>query len=140
MVSSTTTEWTVGSSQYNEVNRTQLIIRNMSRLRRIVTGSNCFGSVRLFELNGLFELENVVIGQKSFTIEKTGDIWNSKRTDGTCRIKNCPKLVSIQIGVYSFGDYSSSFELSNLPSLQSIDIGGSCFLWAPVFSLTRLID
>ena len=31
-------------------------------------------------------------------------------------------------------------ELNNLPSLQSIDIGYSCFFYAPSFSLTGLID
>ena len=86
------------------------------------------------------ELESVVIGKESFTYAKTKEeIWNSKRTDGSYRIVNCPKLKSIQIGYHSFGDYHS-FELNNLPSLQSIDIGGYCFYYAPSFSLTGLID
>ena len=109
-------------------------------LKRIVIGGNCFGSVRVFELDGLSELESVVIGKKSFTYAKTDDdIWNNKRTDGVCRIVNCPKLKSIQIGNYSFSDYHS-FELNNLPSLQSIDLGNNCFHYAPSFSLTGLFD
>ena len=87
----------------------------------------------MFELDGLNELESVVIGQQSFRI------GSFERNDGSYRIVNCPKLKSIQIGHHSFGDYHS-FELNNLPSLQSIDIGGWCFRWAPSFSLTGLID
>ena len=111
----------------------------MHSLKRIVIGNECFGKVRVFELNGLDELESVVIGKESFTYAKTKEIWYSERSDGDCRIVNCPKLKSIQIGYETFEDYHS-FELSNLPSLQSIDIGGWCFYWTPSFSLTGLID
>ena len=95
-------------------------------------GDECFGKVRVFELDGLSELESVVIGQKSFRIS------GSERNDGSCRIVNCPNLISIQIGDRSFNDYRS-FELSNLPSLQSIDIGQDCFEYTPLFSLTSTI-
>ena len=141
MIPSAATEWVVGNGQYNEVSRTQLRLRKVNRLKRIVIGDDCFGKVRLLELDGLIELESVVIGQKSFTYAKTNDdIWyHVTRTDGSYRIVNCPKLKSIQIGFHSFGDYHS-FELNNLPSLQSIDIGQNCFHWAPSFSLTGLID
>ena len=109
-------------------------IANNQKLKRIVIGDNCFGKVREFELNGLDELESVVVGQKSFRIG--GD----ERSDGSYRIVNCPKLKSIQIGNESFTDYHS-FELNNLPSLQSIDMGNwGCFYWTPSFSLTSVID
>ena len=108
-------------------------IANNQELKRIVIGNDCFGKVREFELNGLSELESVVIGQESFRINLF------ERNDGSYRIVNCPKLKSIQIGYDSFWDYHS-FELNNLPSLQSIDIGDSCFHYAPSFSLTGLID
>ena len=87
----------------------------------------------MFELDGLSELESVVIGQQSFRI------GGSERSDGSYRIVNCPKLKSIQIGDESFR-YYQTFELNNLPSLQSIDIGKYCFYYAPSFSLTGLID
>ena len=89
--------------------------------------------VRLFELDGLSELESFEIGERSFRIT------DFRRSDGSCRIVNCPKLKTIQIGNQSFGDYHS-FELKNLPSLQSIDVGSSVFSWTPIFSLTGLID
>ena len=105
----------------------------MHSLKRIVIGDRCFGKVRVFELDGLGELESVLIGGNSFRI----DIYI--RMDGSYRIVNCPRLKSIQIGDYSFYDYHS-FELNNLPSLQSIVLGDHSFNWAPSFSLTGLID
>ena len=133
MIPSTATEWVVGNGQYNEVNRTQLRLRSMIRLKQIVIGDNCFGKVRVVELDGLIELESVVIGQKSFMIS------DNERSDGSCRIVNCPNLKSLRIGGTSFQEYHS-FELNNLPSLQSIDIGEYCFYYAPSFSLIGLID
>ena len=107
-------------------------------LKRIVIGDDCFESGRVFELDGLSELERVVIGKKSFTFDPT-NVMNGEREDGVCRFVNCPKLRSIQIGDYSFRDYDS-YELSNLPSLQSIDMGMNCFYWIRSFLLTGLID
>ena len=108
-------------------------ISNIGVLKSIVIGDNCFGKVRVFDLDGLSELESVVIGQQSFRI------GSSERSDGSYRIVNCPKLKSIQIGYESIQDYHT-FELGNLPSLQSIDFGDRCFNWVPLFSLTGLID
>ena len=99
---------------------TSFSITNNGVLKRNVIGDNCFGKVRVFELDGLSELERVVIGQQSFRIG--GD----ERSDGSCRIVNCPRLKSIQIGHWSFSDYHS-FEMSNLPSLHFIGIGVECF-------------
>ena len=114
---------------FNRDDITSLNITNNGYLKRIVIGDGCFGKVRVFDLDGLSELESVVIGVGSFRIDK------KERSDGDYRIVNCPKLKSIQIGDGSFSDYHS-FELNNLPSLQSIDIGDDCFIWTPLFSLT----
>ena len=122
-------ELRIGNNGYNDGSVTELKLSGLVRLKRIVIGNRCFGKVRVFELDGLDELESVEIGQDSFWI----DIY--KRSDGSCRIVNCPKLKSIQIGGSSFRDYHS-FELNNLPSLQSIDMGYGCFEYAPSFSLT----
>ena len=130
----------IPNGYFNENSIASLNISNNGVLKHIEIGNDCFAKVRVFELNGLSELESVVIGQKSFTYAKTKEeIWNKVRTDGTYQIMNCPKLKSIQIGYISFGDYRS-FELNNLPSLQSIDMGHRCFYYAPSFSLTGLID
>ena len=123
----------IPNGYFNGNNIGSFNISNNGVLKSIVIGDNCFGKVRVFDLDVLSELESVVIGQKSFRIS------GSERSDGSYRIVNCPKLKSIQIGDESFSDYHS-FELNNLPSLQSIDIGNSCFFWAPSLSLTGLID
>ena len=131
---------TIPNGYFNRNNIASFNISNNGVLKQIVIGNDCFGNVRVFELDGLSELESVVIGESSFTYAKTKEeIWNSKRSDGSYRIVNCPKLKSIQIGGWSFADYHS-FELNNLPSLQSIDMGDYCFYWTPSFSLTGLID
>ena len=104
-------------------------ISNNGVLKQIEIGNDCFGKVRVFDLDGLSELESVVIGQHSFRI------GGSEQSDGWYRIVNCPKLASIQIGYESIQDYHS-FELRNLPSLQSIVLGDRCFNWLPLFSLT----
>ena len=126
-------ELKIGDNGYNDGSVTELKLSWLVRLKRIVIGDECFGKVRVVELDGLSELESVVIGEWSFRID------GYERSDGSCRIVNCPKLKSIQIGYRSFTDYHS-FKLNNLPSLQSIDIGQECFYWTPSFSLTSVID
>ena len=123
----------IPNGYFNENSIASFNISNIGVLKSIVIGDSCFGKVRVFELDGLCELESVVIGQQSFKIS------SSERSYGSYRIVNCPKLKSIQIGDESFWDYHS-FELNNLPSLQSIDMDDYCFYYAPSFSLTGLID
>ena len=123
---------TIGMYSYNSVFIRQLKLSGLVRLKRIVVGNHSFRRVRLFELDGLSELESVVIGTDCIRIR------GCKRKESTCRIVNCPKLKSIQIGDWSFSNYHS-FELNSLPSLRLIDIGEHCFRYAPSFSLTGLI-
>ena len=121
----------VPNSSFNE-SRFFCLYSFIHSLKRIVIGNECFGRVRSFELNGLRELESIEIGNCSCRIS------DDERGDGVCRMVNCPKLVSIQIGKESFCDYQS-FELTNLPSLLSIGIGSKCFIFASSFLLIGLI-
>ena len=121
----------INDGSFNEV-KSFILHSFLHSLKRIVIGDKCFGKVRVFELDGLGKLESVEIGRWSFRISE------DERSDGSCRIVNCPKLKSIEFFSRSCEDYHS-FELNNLPSLQSIDIG-YCFRHAPSFSLTGLID
>ena len=107
-------------------------------LKQIVIGKECFRRVRVFELDGLSELESVVIGWESYSMNPS-DPWRTKGNDGFYRIVNCFKLKSIKIGSKSFSDYHS-LEMNNLPSLQSIDIDMDCFKYVRSFSLVGLID
>ena len=126
-------ELVTANGLFNEDSITSLNITHNGELKRIEIGGGCFGKARVFELDGMSELESVVIGEYSFRVDTI------ERNDGTQRIVNCPKLKYIEIGFRSFEDYHS-FELYNLPSLQSIDMGDNCFCYAPSFTLTGLID
>ena len=109
-------------------------LMNNVNLRRIVVGGNCFSGFRSFELKGLRKLESIVIGVCSF---QYNNLSGGERSDSCFRIVNCPKLKSLWIGDQSFSDYHS-FELVNLHSLQSIEIGEYCFIPASL-SLTSLV-
>ena len=129
----------IPNKSFNEV-ESFLLPSFLHSLKQIMIGDECYGSVRLFELNGLSELESIMIGQKSCTYTKSLDeIWSMERNDGSCRIVNCPKLNSIQIGDWSFFDYQS-FEMGNLPSLQSIEFGVRCLQYTASFSLIGKSD
>ena len=127
------TDLIIPNDHFNGVDVTSFNISGNMNLKRIAIGNNTFANVRVFELNGLSELERVEIGECCIKLNE------DERDDGACRIVNCPNLISLRIGDASFCDYHS-FELSNIPSLQSIDIGSNCFFNAPSFSLTGLID
>ena len=89
-------------------------------LESIEIGDDCFGSVKMFKIDGLNRLKTIKIGINSFT-----QVKNSYKKDKSksFHILNCELLESIQIGQYSFSDYAGDFELKNLPQLQSIQIG-----------------
>ena len=134
---------TIDKCYNNNKGGTSFILRSLPELKSVNIGDDCFGKFRTFELDSLVKLESVVIGQKSFTYAKTDDeIWNNGKDNqrgGSYRIVNCPKLRSIRVGNYTFGDYHS-FEISDLPSLQSIVFGVRNFYWTSSFSLTGLTD
>ena len=129
-------EFVIGDEMFNDENITTLHFSPLLvRLKRIEIGNHaflsfgCFEHVREFVIDGLESLESVKIGKKCFGI----DLWQ-ERDDGLCRITNCPNLRRLEIGNGSFKDFQS-FELSKLNSLQSIQFGSCCFLYAEEFSL-----
>ena len=97
----------------------------------------------MFDLDGLSELESLTIGSYVGTMRQS-DPWYSERKDGSCRIINCPNLKSIRIGRFSFADYYDSFDLTNLPSLESIQIDQRSFnnlqRFALASSVTRIVS
>ena len=119
----------------------------LNSLKEVVIGAETIGIIRVFCMIGLNELESIRIGKE--TLHNEGmPLFSSfssfkqelpLRKYGVCLIMNCPKLQSIQIGYRSFSDYES-FELLNLPSLQSIVVSNWCFFAVATFSLTGLID
>ena len=107
--------WTCNDPEYTEFD-----FSRFASLQYLVIGDNCFGSVKTFQINGLNQLRCIKIGKNSFTGEKNGDGNDSTKS---FHILNCVELESIEIGEYSFSDFSGQFELKNLFSLRSIVIG-----------------
>ena len=108
-------------------------------LQTLEVGDNCMEPVRSFQLDGMESLETIVIGKKSFTIAKDLEMAeSSNRTDGVFRVNNCPKLKIVKLNTYAFADYRT-FEISNLPSLESIQFGDSSFHWGTSMTLASLI-
>lgn len=132
-------EWTVESGKFNKEMDTSFTLSGTMHLKRIVIGNFCYGSVRSFGIDGLNELESIVIGEKSVAYVELSLFTNTEQTGNSCRIVNCPKLVSIEIGEWSFSDYKS-LEISHLPSLKSIEMGCGCFHRGLSFSLIGLLD
>ena len=107
-------------------------------LQSVEIGNDCFGSVQTFKIEGLERLKSVKIGNNSFTQLKSSDKWDGSKANNKSRsfhILDCDSLESIQIGEFSFCDFGGEFELSNLKSLKSIQIGtigsdSSNFFWS----------
>lgn len=122
-------------SGYNQMDGSVLKLTGLVRLNRIVMGDRCFGSVRSFAIIDLKQLTDLEIGEHCFTYSTNyTSIETSSRTDGVCQIADCPVLHSIVISSFTFADYHS-FELNNLPFLQTVELGESCFHWTPLFAL-----
>ena len=113
----------------NNCNNSEYTIFNFSRfnlLEELIIGNDCFCSVNLFNIDGLNHLKSIKFGNNSFTLLKSNDKWDYDKANNGNRsfhILNCNELKSIEIGLFSFSDYCGSFELINLPKLESIKIG-----------------
>ena len=103
----------IGDSEF-----TELDLSRFSQLKRLEIGDYCCMSVNELKLIGLSELERVVIGRESFTIEK-GYIENPDRH---FYLKNCPLLKELRIGRFSFSDYTVC-EIENVDALEVIEMG-----------------
>jgi len=137
IVSQNATELIIQEHMYHEKVNSLFQLTNNTSLKQIEIGSDCFNGIRIFELDGLSELESVVISASCFGRSPYWS-WNEPMS-GECRVVNCPKLKSIWFKCNSF-TYYSSFELQNLPSLQSIQLDDACFIMCPQLSLTGLTD
>ena len=110
---------------------TKFVVSNVKLLELIYIGNNCFTLVYTFYIDGLAKLKQLVISNNSFTgvnqsdFEKNSDdaVHKAMNFTKSFHILNCESLESIHIGEWSFSDYGGEFELKNLPSLQSIEIG-----------------
>ena len=109
---------TISSNCCNDLN--VLDLNRFEWLRSIEVGNDCFESVQTFKIDGLNRLKTIKIGKNSFTQKKN---WWVNVESKSFRILNCESLESIEIGEYSFSDYAGTFNLDDLPQLQSITFG-----------------
>ena len=91
------------------------------KLRLLQVGNLCFENVKEVKLNGLSELESVVVGVNSFAFQ--GDRKTS------FEMKDCKKVEELIIGKKSFNIFGT-FSLENTPSLERIIMKGANFYWA----------
>ena len=73
------------------------------------------------KLNGLKELESVVVGKESFEFQ------GNRKT--SFEMKDCENVKELIIGEESFSLFGK-FSLENTPSLERIIMKGSNFYWA----------
>lgn len=120
----------------NDGGLTSFSLPVISLVRQLILGDRCLKNVHTFELIGLNELRELRVGEYSCT-QSTGfkgiSIWN----DSVCRIVDCPNLISIHFGDYSFSGYKQ-LSLERLPALRSIFMG-LCFCYAEEFSLKSML-
>ena len=95
----------------------------LKEIERLEIGDGCFKKVNRFVIDGLNELETIIIGQNSFFLDDDDDT----REGSSCLIMNCDQLIQIHIRFESF-EYYESLELKNLPSLISIQLNYGVFM------------
>ena len=92
----------------------------LSKLRKLRIGDECFDKVERVKLNGLSELESVVVGDNSFTAQGEFDPFIFITYDAMpFEMKDCEKLKELIIGEESFGFFNVFF-LESTPSMERI--------------------
>ena len=111
----------------NDPSVTELLIGESDSVVYLWIENDNFLYVNKFEISDNANLEFINIAENSFTQDKgTVSDDGSRRLGDVSKsfmIKDCVKLISIEMGQYSFSDFAGEFGLIRLPSLQTIDIG-----------------
>ena len=110
----------IASNCCNERELSVLALSRFMNLRELKVGDECFEKVNEVKWIGLNQLERVMIGNNCFTNYK--NYRPSYNTDRHFYLKNCERLRELNIGRYSFSDYSVC-EIENVPSLEEIEMG-----------------
>ena len=118
-INATTTHITVSNNCGNEIMASGLYFTRFTQLQEIMIGDNCFMNVGQVNLIGLSKLTRVVIGMNSFTKKKNGYGEDPNRR---FYVKNCPSLIELRIGRYSFSDYGVC-EIENANRLEVLEVG-----------------
>ena len=110
----------MGSNICNSNSVTMLNLTDYESIVLVDIGDDNLMYVNEFIIDGLNHLDSLMIGMNVFTTAKNSFEDNKSRS---FHLLNCIELESIEIGQYSFSDYSGGFELNNLPKLSVIKIG-----------------
>ena len=94
-------------------------VAGVPSLETIRVGNDCFANVNEVDLNGLSGLKRVVVGMNSFTLKKSS-YGNDPTRDFS--VRNCPALVTLNVGRFSFSDYSVCV-IEGVNALETIEIG-----------------
>ena len=126
----------ISSNSLNVNSFTTMDFRTFTSLKMIEIGDECGMYVTSVEITGLNSLKSVRIGKNSFTKNK-GDKPSESNAAGTFRLEGCPKVKSLEIGLFSFSSYEQCL-IANVGALESIEMGewgsnasdGYNFYWA----------
>ena len=130
---------TIGNESFKQV--TSFTINTLPSLESIEIGNNCFKSIASnVALYNFPELISLKIGRSSFY-----DGMNDLPINKIFQVQNNSKLLSIEIGEYSFSTFGSTFSISSLPSLQNLTIGSienesNNFMNVASFSISSIIN
>ena len=126
MIDSNVTSIRIPDKACNDIDYTIFDFTRFTLITSIEIGDDCFGFVQTFKIEGLNQLKSVKIGTNSFTQLKSNDKWDYFKANNQSKsfhILDCESLESVEIGEFSFCDFAGQFELKNLKSLKSIQIG-----------------
>ena len=132
------TTLTIGDQAFK--NATSISMSKLPSIETIDIGNDCFKSITdSVVISGLPELISLRIGSNSF-YDGTNDILNT-----IFQVYNCSKLLSIEIGEYSFSKFGGDFKLLFLPSLQNLTIGSienesNNFMHIPNLSIRSILN
>ena len=121
----------MNNENYNTFNFSRFTL-----LEELTIGDYSFENVNEFVIDGLNELNSLMIGMNSFT--KKRNSWGND-VNRSFVISNCVELKSIEIGSYSFSDYGGEFELFNLPKLLVIKVDSWSFYYSSL-EIQSIID
>ena len=107
----------IGDGSFNSI--TGFSISSLPSLETLEFGNDCFNAFSSqVTFNDFPELLSLKIGNNSFYNEDSNKLINRP-----FYINNNSKLLSIEIGEYSFGNYNGDFKVMSNPKLQSLTIG-----------------
>ena len=126
----------VSSNSLNGESFTTMDFSTFTSLKMIEIGDECGMYVTSVKITGLSSLKSVRIGKNSFTKNK-GEYSSERNAAGTFRLEGCPKVKSLEIGLFSFSSYEQCL-IANVGALESIKMGewesnasdGYNFYWA----------